>query len=409
MMKKLTILGATGSIGKSTLDVVSRHPERFSVYALTAATNVDELFSQIVQFEPQYAVMVDEAAAKKLRERLSNTKTQTEVLSGSQALCDVAIAADVDVVMAAIVGASGLLPTLSAVKASKTVLLANKESLVMSGELFMQAVQENNASLYPIDSEHNAIFQCLPERLQNALVKAELSSESNSRQHLDSFGINKILLTGSGGPFLNKPLAEFATITAAQAVRHPNWSMGQKISVDSATMMNKGLEFIEACYLFALQPEDIQVVIHPQSVIHSMVQYRDGSVLAQLGQPDMRTPIAHALGFSQRLDAGVQPLDFSQLTDFSFAKPDVKRYPNLQLAIDAFAEGQGVTTVLNAANEETVSAFLNGQIGFTDIAKFNHLTVDKMTVSNPSDIEGILALDAEARTIVQQLMAQQGV
>jgi 1-deoxy-D-xylulose-5-phosphate reductoisomerase len=406
-MKKLTILGATGSIGKSTLDVVSRHPERFSVFALTASTNVETLLSQILQFKPRYAVMVDSQAAGLLREKLALTTSSTEVLSGAQALCDVAADSEVDIVMAAIVGASGLMPTLTAVEAGKTVLLANKESLVMSGQLFMQAVSENGATLFPIDSEHNAIFQCLPLDLQQSLVKGKMSLSKSSANHLDDFGIRKILLTGSGGPFLNTPLSDLPAITPAQAVKHPNWSMGQKISVDSATMMNKGLEFIEACYLFALQPKDIQVVVHPQSVIHSMVQYRDGSVLAQLGQPDMRTPIAHALGFPERLVAGVEPLDFSQLTDFSFTRPDFERYPNLQLAIEAFDEGQGATTVLNAANEESVAAFLADKIRFTDIAKFNAMTLDKMSISNPTDIDSILALDGEARVLVKQLMKQE--
>lgn len=408
MMKKLTVLGATGSIGKSTLDVVSRHPERYSVFALTASINVSGLLEQVLKHKPRYAVMVNENAANQLREALSSHGSITQVLSGKQALCDVAADSDVDVVMAAIVGADGLLPTLAAVKSSKTVLLANKESLVMSGQLFMQAVAEHNASLFPIDSEHNAIFQCLPSTLQTSLIKGQVLPNSSSEPtHLDDVGIRKILLTGSGGPFLSTPLSALSNVTPKQAVKHPNWSMGQKISVDSATMMNKGLEFIEACYLFALKPEDIQVVIHPQSVIHSMVQYRDGSVLAQLGQPDMRTPIAHALGFPERLDAGVKPLDFSQLADFSFTKPDMQRYPNLQLAIESFKEGQGMTTALNAANEESVAAFLAGKIKFTDISKFNQQTVETLKITNPSDIEGILALDSEARAFVQQQMAKE--
>lgn len=408
-MKKLTILGATGSIGKSTLDVVSRHPERFSVFALTASTNVEQLFAQVQQFSPQYAVMVDEGAAAQLRAKLTSINASTTVLQGAQALCDVATDADVDMVMAAIVGASGLMPTLAAVRAGKEVMLANKESLVMSGQLFMQAVQENDATLYPIDSEHNAIFQCLPLDLQKRLVKGQIAAAMRSDEnHLENFGISKLLLTGSGGPFLNTPLSELPSITPAQAVKHPNWSMGQKISVDSATMMNKGLEFIEACYLFAIQPTDIQVVIHPQSVIHSMVQYRDGSVIAQLGQPDMRTPIAHALGFPERITAGVEPLDFSQLADFSFTRPDPARYPNLQLAIGAFSQGQGATTVLNAANEETVAAFLSGNISFTDIALLNTQTLDKLTVANPTDIEEILDIDKEARALVKQLISGKG-
>jgi 1-deoxy-D-xylulose-5-phosphate reductoisomerase len=306
--------------------------------------------------------------------------------------------ADVDTVMSAIVGAAGLIPTLAAVNAGKRILLANKESLVMSGEIFINAVKQSGATLLPIDSEHNAIFQAMPVSVQQSCFSASL----------DQHGVNKILLTGSGGPFRQRPLATFDDITVDEAIAHPNWQMGRKISVDSATMMNKGLEFIEAKWLFNAQCSDIEVVIHPQSIIHSMVQYRDGSVIAQLGRPDMRTPIAHALAFPERIKSGVAPLDFSQMKDFSFSEPDFGRYPNLKLAIDACNEGQYATTTINAANEETVSAFLAKKISFSDIYRINQAVLNRVTQSHAQcDLDGVnavISLDAEARNIAKHII-----
>ncbi|MFC4654873.1 1-deoxy-D-xylulose-5-phosphate reductoisomerase [Rheinheimera marina] len=391
-MRSVLILGATGSIGCNTLDVLAGYPEQYQVFALTAAQNWQKLLEQIRQFQPAYAVMTDADAAVLLKQAVSDAGLATEVLSGTAALAELAAHPDVDIVMAAIVGAAGLLPTLAAVEQGKTVLLANKEALVMTGELFIQKVKQHGATLLPIDSEHNAIFQCLPSALQ----------QDTANQQLADYGISKLLLTGSGGPFLRKDLADFERITPAQAVAHPNWVMGQKISVDSATMMNKGLEFIEARWLFNCRPDDIQVVIHPQSIIHSMVQYADGSVLAQLGQPDMRTPIAHALAFPQRISTNVKPLDFFALTEFSFAKPCAERYPCLYLAKQACALGQGATTALNAANEVSVAAFLAEQIRFTDIARFNALALDHFAAVKASSLEHILQLDSEARAFVLQ-------
>jgi 1-deoxy-D-xylulose-5-phosphate reductoisomerase len=390
-MRTLVILGATGSIGCNTLDVVAKHPDHYQVLGLTGATQVEKLFAQIQQFKPRYAVMTDLQAADSLRQLVKDANLSTEVWAGAQALCDLAGHPDADIVMAAIVGAAGLLPTLAAVEQGKTVLLANKEALVMSGELFINKVQQHGATLLPIDSEHNAIFQCLPAALQ----------QNTATQNLSDYGISKLLLTGSGGPFLRKELHEFPSITPAQAVAHPNWVMGQKISVDSATMMNKGLEFIEARWLFNCAADDIQVVIHPQSIIHSMVQYTDGSVLAQLGQPDMRTPIAHALAFPKRIQTNVKPLNFFELADFSFSKPEVARYPNLYLAIAACGYGQGATTALNAANEITVAAFLAGQIRFTEIAQLNEKALERFASIKAPDLESILGLDQQARAYVQ--------
>lgn len=395
-MKQLVILGATGSIGCSTLSVVAAHPERFQVLALTAATAVDKLFAQCLAVQPRFAAMQDAAAAKLLQTRLKQAGSLTEVLSGTAGLVALAAHPDADIVMAAIVGAAGLMPTLAAVEAGKKVLLANKEALVMSGQLFMQKVATHGATLLPIDSEHNAIFQCLPAALQQAVSQGELTEH----------GISRLLLTGSGGPFLNRPLDTFQTITPAEAVAHPNWSMGQKISVDSATMMNKGLEFIEARWLFNCQPTDIQVVIHPQSIIHSMVQYSDGSVLAQLGQPDMRTPIAHALAFPERISSPVAALDFFKIPAFTFQEPEAARYPNLQLAIQACAAGQAATTALNAANEVAVAAFLAGQLAFTGISELNERCLQRFLGYDVSTLDAILALDAESRDYATQLLGK---
>ena len=392
-MRQVVVLGSTGSIGVSTLSVLAAHPDDYQVLALTAATQTDKLLQQCLALQPRYAAMLNEDAAKQLASALKQAGSRTEVLSGISGLCQLAAHPDADIVMAAIVGAAGLMPTLAAVEQGKTVLLANKEALVMSGELFISKVKLHGATLLPIDSEHNAIFQCLPADLQ----------QHTHDQQIAAYGISKLLLTGSGGPFLTTPLAQFADITPAQAVAHPNWSMGHKISVDSATMMNKGLEFIEARWLFNCQADDIEVVIHPQSIIHSMVQYSDGSVLAQLGQPDMRTPIAHALAFPKRIASPVAPLNFKQMRDFTFTEPEPERYPNLYLAIEACRQGQGATTALNAANEIAVSAFLQQQVRFTDIARLNALCLEHFAQFRVSTLDDILALDQEAR-IKAQLM-----
>ena len=391
-MQYLTILGSTGSIGRSTLDIVRRHPDRFAVTALTANQGVAQMTSDCLEFHPSYAVMADEASAIALKEALAGHKLKTEVLTGTDALCQVAAHSSVDIVMAAIVGAAGLLPAMAAIKKGKTVLLANKEALVMSGRLFMDAAHHYGARILPVDSEHNAIFQCLPAEAQSALGNCDLSAA----------GVDKILLTGSGGPFRYTSLSQLSSVTPEQAVAHPNWSMGRKISVDSATMMNKGLEFIEAKWLFNATEKQIQVIIHPQSVIHSMVQYRDGSVLAQMGQPDMRTPIAHALGFPERVASGVSPLDFSRVGELSFLPVDFERYPCLKLAIEACWAGQGATTALNAANEIAVDAFLNGKIGFTQIHTVVLDVLSELKQANINDLESILAIDADARLMAHQ-------
>ncbi|MEQ3527664.1 1-deoxy-D-xylulose-5-phosphate reductoisomerase [Pseudoalteromonas sp. JC28] len=390
--QNLVVLGATGSIGLSTLDVVSRNTEQYRVFALVAGQNAEKMAELCLHHQPKYAVMSSEHAAQQLSQRL--TDTTTEVLHGVEAMAEMARHVDVDIVMSAIVGAAGLLPTLAAVEAGKKVLLANKESLVMSGQLFMDKVKAHGATLLPIDSEHNAIYQCLPTTIQ--------TGQSSNLSHS---GVSKILLTGSGGPFLQRSLATLASVTVEEAVAHPNWSMGRKISVDSATMMNKGLEFIEAKWLFNCSADDIEVVIHPQSMIHSMVQYRDGSVLAQMGQPDMRTPIAYGLAYPDRIDAGVEPLDFSQIVDFTFTKPDFNRYPNLKLAIDACRSGQAATTTVNAANEIAVAAFLEGKIGFCDIYRVNALTLEHSELSVLESVESIMETDRTARHRAQQIIA----
>ena len=386
-MKQLTLLGSTGSIGCSTLDVVRHNPDRFAVTALVAGKNVARMAEQCLEFTPRYAVMDDAACARELNEILTQHGSRTEVLSGQQAACDMAALDEVDQVMAAIVGAAGLLPTLAAIRAGKRVLLANKESLVTCGRLFMEAVKESGAQLLPVDSEHNAIFQSLPQPFQRNLGYADL--EQN--------GVASILLTGSGGPCRETPLSELAAMTPDQACRHPNWSMGRKISVDSATMMNKGLEYIEARWLFNASARQMEVLIHPQSVIHSMVRYQDGSVLAQLGEPDMRTPIAHTMAWPDRVLSGVKALDFCSLGTLSFAAPDYDRYPCLKLAMEAFEQGQAATTALNAANEVTVAAFLASRIRFTDIAALNLSVLERMDLREPQSIEDVLAVDALAR------------
>ncbi|MFM5507623.1 1-deoxy-D-xylulose 5-phosphate reductoisomerase [compost metagenome] len=395
-MRNLVILGASGSIGQSTLKVLRQNPGRWQVLALTAARSVDAMVRDCLEFSPRFAVMVDEKAASDLAGRLKTHGCPTRVLCGQAALCEVAAHPDAHSVMAAIVGAAGLAPTMAAVRAGKRILLANKEALVMSGAFFMEAVRHHGAELLPIDSEHNAIFQCLPEAIQREPGFCDLAGA----------GISKILLTGSGGPFRYTDIDELARVTPAQAVAHPNWSMGAKISVDSATMINKGLEYIEARWLFNALPEQIQVVIHPQSVIHSMVQYKDGSVLAQLGNPDMCTPIAHALAYPARIESGVEPLDFFSVGEFSFIRPDYARYPCLALAMAACQQGQAATTSLNAANEEAVAAFLAERIGFMDIARVNESIMTTLGTSAAGSLEDLIALDGRARAHAQQLIEE---
>lgn len=391
-MKQLTILGSTGSVGSSTLAVVRANPQAFQVTALVAGKNVETMAQQCIEFHPRLVSMADEASAKALRIILAEQGVNTEVLSGEQAACELAALDDVDQVTSAIVGAAGLLPTLAAVHAGKQVLLANKESLITCGRIFMDAVRQSRSQLLPIDSEHNAIFQSLPERVQQQLGYASL--EEN--------GVSRIILTGSGGPFRELPLADFAQVTPDQACAHPNWSMGRKISVDSATMMNKGLEYIEARWLFNASAEQMEVVIHPQSVIHSMVRYRDGSVLAQLGSPDMRIPISHAMAYPNRVDAGVEALDFCRIGSLTFNEPDFNRYPCLQLAIEASRTGQAATTALNAANEVSVAAFLAGHIRFTDIANINRDVMEQSVASEPQSVDEVLQIDRAARASAHQ-------
>lgn len=381
-MKNITILGATGSIGDSTLDVIARHPDRYRVYALTANVGVDKLAAQALRFSPRYVVLRDASAAERLRQLLTASGCPSEVLAGEEGLARVAGAAGVDVVVAAIVGAAGLRSTLAAVEAGKQVLLANKEALVMAGPLFMDAVARSGATLLPLDSEHNAIFQCMP---------------SDFGRGLSQVGVRRILLTGSGGPFRTVAPEALARVTPAEACRHPNWSMGPKISVDSATMMNKGLELIEACWLFDARPQQVEIVIHPQSVIHSMVEYVDGSVLAQLGHPDMRTPIAHALAWPDRISAGVPLLDLVAQARLDFEAPDFVRFPLLRLAVAAAERGGSAPALINAANEVAVAAFLAERIRFTEIASIVERVLEQVAVSEPASLEDVEVADALAR------------
>ncbi|MFZ7199283.1 1-deoxy-D-xylulose-5-phosphate reductoisomerase [Avibacterium avium] len=392
--QKLVILGSTGSIGTSTLSVIEYNPEKYQAFALVGGRNVQLMVEQCVKFQPTFAALDDESAAKNLKEKLTALGLSTQVLSGQKAICELAAHPEADQVMAAIVGAAGLLPTLSAVQAGKRVLLANKESLVTCGQLFIDEVKKNHAQLLPVDSEHNAIFQSLPPQAQEKIGFCPLQE----------LGISKIVLTGSGGPFRYTDLSEFDQITPEQAVAHPNWSMGKKISVDSATMMNKGLEYIEARWLFNASADEMEVIIHPQSIIHSMVRYIDGSVIAQMGNPDMRTPIAETMAYPQRTFAGVAPLDFYQLNGLTFLAPDYQRYPCLKLAIDAFAAGQYATTAMNAANEISVEAFLNRQIKFTDIAKVNAQVVEKISPQQIQSIDDVLDVDKKARALAWQII-----
>nr|WP_286948376.1 1-deoxy-D-xylulose-5-phosphate reductoisomerase [Pseudomonas sp. UBA6718] len=391
--QQITVLGATGSIGLSTLDVIARHPERYQAFALTGYSRMAELEQLCVRHRPQFAVVADEASAGCLQAALNAAGLSTQVLVGEDALCEVASHPQVDAVMAAIVGAAGLKPTLASVRAGKKVLLANKEALVMSGALFMQAVREHGATLLPIDSEHNAIFQCLP---------------GDYGRGLGAVGVRRILLTASGGPFRETPLDQLEKVSPEQACAHPNWSMGRKISVDSASMMNKGLELIEACWLFDARPAQVEVVIHPQSVIHSLVDYVDGSVLAQLGNPDMRTPIANALAWPERIDSGVAPLDLFAVARLDFQRPDEQRFPCLRLARQAAEAGGCAPARLNAANEVAVAAFLERRIRFPEIARIIEDTLDREPSVAVENLDAVLAADARARALANDWLNRHG-
>ncbi|MGG2399741.1 1-deoxy-D-xylulose-5-phosphate reductoisomerase [Pseudomonas sp. SH1-B] len=390
-VQRVTVLGATGSIGLSTLDVIARHPERYSVFALSGFSRLAELRVLCLKHRPRYAVVPDAKAASSLQGSLQADGLDTQVLFGEEGLCAVSTDAEVDCVMAAIVGAAGLRPTLAAVQAGKKVLLANKEALVMTGALFMQAVRNSGAVLLPIDSEHNAIFQCLP---------------GDYSQGLQQVGVRRVLLTASGGPFRETPLAELEHVTPEQACAHPNWSMGRKISVDSASMMNKGLELIEACWLFDARPEQIEVVIHRQSVIHSLVDYVDGSVLAQLGNPDMRTPIAHALAWPERIDSGVSPLDLFAVGRLDFERPDEQRFPCLRLAREAVQAGGSAPAILNAANEVAVEAFLQRRIRFSDIPRMIESVLNAQPVQAVEALDVVFEADAQARALAGEWFAR---
>ena len=381
-LQQVTILGATGTIGVNTLDVISQHPHRFEVFALTANQNVDVLFNQCQKFNPRYAVMLEEQAADQLSAKLKQAASATEVLSGMAALEFVSAHEKVDAVMAAIVGSAGLKPAIAAAKAGKRILLANKETLVMAGSIFMQAVEEGGATLLPIDSEHNAIFQVMPHE---------------KRASLNDSGVKKILLTASGGPFRKSSAEELKRVTVKQALNHPNWVMGPKITIDSATLMNKGLEVIEAHWLFNASAEQIEVVVHPQSVIHSMVEYVDGSVLAQLGNPDMRTPIAYALGYPERLQSGVSSLDLFKIGRLDFEAPDTDKFPCLRLAFDALKVGGNAAAIMNAANEVAVDAFIKEKIGFTDIPALIESVMESSQIKAVNDLEVLIVSDKEAR------------
>jgi len=390
-MQNLTILGSTGSIGTSTLDVVARHPDKYRIFALTAFRQVDLLFRQCLQFKPDFAVLLDEAAGAQLRALLREAGSTTEVLSGVDALAQVCVASEVDAVMAAIVGAAGMRPTLAAAQAGKKILLANKETLVMAGNVFMDAVRVSGSTLLPIDSEHNAIFQGLPRGYDGDMAGS---------------GVRRILLTASGGPFRNTPLSELQNVTPDQACAHPNWVMGRKISVDSASMMNKGLEVIEAHWLFNASAEDIQVVIHPQSVIHSLVEYVDGSVMAQLGNPDMRTPIAYGLAYPERIASGVAPLDLFKVARLDFVEPDFERFRCLALAYQALRVAGTAPAMLNAANEVAVAAFLDNRIAFLSIPYVIETVLNTLPVEVVGSLDDVLLADARARNIAQQYVLQ---
>ncbi|EXF94767.1 1-deoxy-D-xylulose 5-phosphate reductoisomerase [Pseudomonas fluorescens HK44] len=391
--QQITVLGATGSIGLSTLDVIARHPERYQVFALSGFSRLSELLALCIRHVPRFAVVPEPLAARRLQDDLRAAGLSTRVLVGEEGLCQVASDAEVDAVMAAIVGAAGLRPTLAAVEAGKKILLANKEALVMSGALFMQAVHKSGSVLLPIDSEHNAIFQCMP---------ADFS------RGLGAVGVRRILLTASGGPFRQTSMAELAHVTPEQACAHPNWSMGRKISVDSASMMNKGLELIEACWLFDAKPSQVEVVIHPQSVIHSLVDYVDGSVLAQLGNPDMRTPIANALAWPERIDSGVAPLDLFAIARLDFQAPDEERFPCLRLARQAAEAGNSAPAMLNAANEVAVAAFLEGRVRYLEIASIIEEVLNLEPVVSVDDLDAVFTADAKARVLAERWLSRHG-
>ncbi len=392
-LQQVTILGATGTIGINTLDVISVHSKRFTVFALTANNNVEGLFNQCLKFKPSYAVMLEENAAEQLFQKLQQAGSSTKVLSGMASLEFVSSHENTDIVMAAIVGAAGLKPAIAAAKAGKRILLANKETLVMAGSIFMEAVEEGGATLLPIDSEHNAIFQVMPNIKGKSLANR---------------GVKKILLTASGGPFRTASLEELKRVTVKQALHHPNWVMGPKITIDSATMMNKGLEVIEAHWLFNASPDQIEVVVHPQSVIHSMVEYVDGSVLAQLGNPDMRTPIAYALGYPDRLESGVSSLDLFKIARLDFEVPDTQKFPSLRLAFDALKAGGNAAAIMNAANEVAVDAFINEKISFTDIPVLIEYVLGKSQIKQVTDIEMLISSDIEARIEAKAWMKRVG-
>ncbi len=389
-LQGIAVLGATGSIGLSTLDVVQRHPDRYRAVALTANRDVEGLLELCRRHRPEWAVMVDAQAAERLQRALRDAALDTEVLAGAEALCRVVGLAQVDTVMSAIVGAAGLLPTLEAARCGKRILLANKEALVMSGGLFMRQVVAGGATLLPVDSEHNALFQSMPADYLPGAGRPD--------------GVTRVLLTASGGPFRTTAPEQMSKLSPEQACAHPNWEMGRKISVDSATMMNKGLEVIEACWLFALPQEDVQVIIHPQSVVHSMVQYHDGSVLAQLGNPDMRTPIAHCLAWPRRVDAGVEPLDIFAVGRLDFEAPDPQRFPCLRLAQEAWHAGGTAPAILNAANEVAVQAFLDRQLAFTGIPAIIESTLEKLSPGAADSVERILEDDVRARACALDLV-----
>ncbi len=385
----VTILGSTGSIGNSTLDVLRMHSDRFQVVALTANTNAQELLQQCLEFQPKFAVLSEQSTTDAVQQQFKQECPDTELLSGPDALEMVAQLPSAHYVMAAIVGAAGLLPTIAAAKSGKCILLANKEALVMSGRLLLDQAKQNGATILPIDSEHNAVFQCLP---------------ADYGRGLHEVGVKRILLTASGGPFLKTPMDELASVTAEQACAHPNWEMGRKISVDSATMMNKGLELIEACLLFNATPEEVEVVLHPQSVIHSMVEYKDGSTLAQLGNPDMRTPIAHALAWPNRIESGVEGLDLFKVARLDFEPPDLNRFPCLALAYRAAKEGGSSPAALNAANEVAVEAFLDSKIPFVAIAQLIESVMDNMEKIDNFSLKQVLEIDQQARSIARELI-----
>ena len=387
-MKQITILGATGSIGISTLDVIDRHSRAYNIFALTGNKKIPLLAEQCAKFNPKYAVVMDAEAAGELVNLLTQNHVSTEVLVGTDALASVSSHEDVDIVMAAIVGSAGLMPTLAAANAGKKVLLANKESLIMAGNLLMHAVDKSGATLLPIDSEHNAIFQCLPRDIKN----------------LSKGGVSKLLLSASGGPFRGWSLGEMDEVTREQACAHPNWSMGKKISVDSATLMNKGLELIEACWLFDVSYDQIDIVVHPQSIIHSLVQYVDGSVLAQMGNPDMRTPIAHALAWPKRINSGVSDLNLAEIAKLDFEEPDLVNFPCLGLAYEAARVGLDAPVVLNASNEVAVQAFLDGRIGFTQIAEVVADTMARAIFKEPDSLSGVQESDKEARATSAEII-----